>query len=121
MDVEGFRKYSETYETAGDHDNPAPVMEGFDGELLANILREGRLSVEMFLKIAVRLAEALAFLHGKGIVHHRLNPEEIYVDLQNGEVELSEFNPDTEKPERNGGILKHGQTPERFSRGWRKS
>lgn len=72
------------------------VMEDFGGDVLANILHEGKTPIGLFLKIAIRMAEVLAFIHGEGITYHHLNPENIFVNLNEDMVKLAGFNIHTE-------------------------
>lgn len=86
------------------NNNPVLTMEDFGGDVLADIIHSGKISVWMFLKIAVKLAEILDLNHSKGIIHHHLNPEDIFVNLNNGTVKLSAFNIYPEKTFSNQSI-----------------
>jgi serine/threonine-protein kinase len=63
---------------SGPKSRPYIVMERLEGRLLSDLLQEGRaLPVEQALDIAVRIARALAYLHGHGVVHRDLKPGNI--------------------------------------------
>jgi len=69
------------------------VMEWVEGRPLRHILGEsegGKLPVERVLRIAVRLCDALEYLHGQGVVHRDLKPENILVDAHDN-VKLIDF------------------------------
>ena len=53
------------------------VMEFLEGETLAERLRKGLLPLNEVFKIAISVAEALAFAHRSGIVHRDLKPGNI--------------------------------------------
>ena len=64
-----------------DHSRPYIVTEWFDGKSLRQLLNEQkRLSIEQAVRIAVRICDALEYIHGHGIVHRNLKPENILVD-----------------------------------------
>ncbi len=67
------------------------VMEWIDGRFLREILsKEGELSVERATRIAMRVCEALEYIHGMGVVHRDLKPENIMVG-QGDSVKLIDF------------------------------
>lgn len=70
---------------------PTLVMEDFGGEVLANMLGHGEISIDRFLKIAVRLAGILAFIHNANTVHAHLTPANVFVDLKSETVKLAGF------------------------------
>ncbi len=56
------------------------VMEWVDGKLLRSILSaEKKLPTERAVKITLGIAEALAYIHSRGVVHRDLKPENIMV------------------------------------------
>ncbi|MGZ6123355.1 MAG: serine/threonine-protein kinase [Myxococcales bacterium] len=64
------------------------VMEYVAGETLREVLqRERKLSAERTLVIARQLCEALVYLHGHGIVHRNLKPENVVL-TQSGQVKV---------------------------------
>ncbi len=67
------------------------VMEYVDGSSLRDVLRqEGKLPVERALAIAKELCEAVAYLHGHGIVHRNLKPENVVL-TERGQVKVLGF------------------------------
>ena len=68
------------------------VMEWCQGRLLRKILDEGRISQERALRITASVLDALAYIHGQGVVHRDLKPENIMVDETNGDtIKLIDF------------------------------
>ena len=67
------------------------VQEYVPGELLrARLKREGRLPIEDAVRIGIRIADALRYLHDHGVVHRDLKPENIMLTLDGG-VKLIDF------------------------------
>ncbi|MGA9633181.1 MAG: serine/threonine-protein kinase, partial [Candidatus Acidiferrales bacterium] len=67
------------------------VMEWVEGRPLRKILdEEKRLSPERAERIAIRICDALVYIHGHGIVHRDLKPDNIMVDDQD-QIKLVDF------------------------------
>lgn len=66
------------------------VMEWCDGRLLREILHHGRISQQRAIRIAVKVLDALEYIHEQGVVHRDLKPENIMVDDQDN-VKLIDF------------------------------
>jgi serine/threonine-protein kinase len=67
------------------------VIEWVDGRLLRAILnKEGALPVDRAERIALRICEALDYMHKRGIVHRDLKPENIMVNDRD-EIKLIDF------------------------------
>ena len=67
------------------------VMEWVNGRLLRAILTEKRkLPVERAIRIAVRICDALQYIHTHGVVHRDLKPENIMVDADDN-IKLIDF------------------------------
>ncbi len=67
------------------------VIEWVDGRLLRSILNEERkLPIERAVPIAVRICDALDYMHKHGVVHRDLKPENIMVCADGG-IKLIDF------------------------------
>jgi serine/threonine protein kinase len=66
------------------------VMEWCEGQLLRQILFENRISPDRAIRIAVKVLDALEYIHEQGVVHRDLKPENIMVD-QNDDIKLIDF------------------------------
>ena len=65
---------------AGSHGGiPYLVMAGIDGELLSERLKFGPLPSELAVDLALQLAETLADVHEKGLIHGGLRPAAIWI------------------------------------------
>jgi predicted ATPase/signal transduction histidine kinase len=69
----------------------ALILEDFGGQSLREILQLRRISIEEFLQIAIVLAETLEILHQIPIIHKDINPSNIIVNLNTGQVKLTDF------------------------------
>jgi eukaryotic-like serine/threonine-protein kinase len=60
--------------------DPFLVMELLDGETLADVLdREARLDVVTAIQVLLPIAGGLGVMHGKGIVHRDVKPENVFL------------------------------------------
>ncbi len=66
------------------------VMEFVDGSNLAEILRRGRLQPDVVADLGASVASALAYVHGRGIVHRDVKPANILV-TPDGQARLGDF------------------------------
>jgi PAS domain S-box-containing protein len=69
---------------------PMLVMEDPGGEFLERLLGEP-MPLRQFLRIAINLAEAVAKLHQRGLIHKDLKPAHLLVDPINDTVRLTGF------------------------------
>jgi eukaryotic-like serine/threonine-protein kinase len=67
------------------------VMEWVDGRLLRKILDEGqKLPPERAVQLAVRILNALEYIHSRGVAHRDLKPENVMVD-ESDNIKLIDF------------------------------
>ncbi len=66
------------------------VLELVEGETLADQIKEGSISAEESLKLALQVAEALEAAHEKGVIHRDLKPANIKVTTD-GKVKVLDF------------------------------
>lgn len=66
------------------------VLEWCEGRLLREILAAGRISQERAIGIAIKILDALEYIHEQGIVHRDLKPANIMVDSHDN-VKLIDF------------------------------
>jgi eukaryotic-like serine/threonine-protein kinase len=72
------------------HDQIYLEMELVAGESLAGILsRRGRLEWDLVVQYAIEIAEALEYLHSKGLTHGKLTPEKILI--ADGHVKVTDL------------------------------
>jgi len=69
----------------------ALVLEDFGGIPLQQLLQQGTLPLHQFLDTAVQLASTLALLHQKQIIHKDLNPRNVLINPQTGEIKIIDF------------------------------
>jgi serine/threonine protein kinase len=70
---------------------PYIVMERLEGELLADVLkRERRLPVDRALGIAIRVAQALEYMHERKVLHRDLKPGNIML-CKDGSIRVLDF------------------------------
>ncbi|MDC0744947.1 AAA family ATPase [Polyangium mundeleinium] len=75
-------------------DGLAVITEYFPGTSLASLLaRQGTLDIDAFLRLGISLAEALADLHRRGLVHGDTRPENILLGAEN-QIKLTGFGVD---------------------------
>jgi len=73
-----------------DRGRPWVVMELVEGETLADTLKRGPLSSERTAAVGRSIAEALAYVHGQGLLHRDVKPANILVG-RDGRVRLTDF------------------------------
>jgi eukaryotic-like serine/threonine-protein kinase len=66
------------------------VLELVEGETLADRIKQGPISVEESLKLALQIAEALEAAHEKGVIHRDLKPANIKVTPE-GKAKVLDF------------------------------
>jgi eukaryotic-like serine/threonine-protein kinase len=73
-----------------ERDRPWVVMELVEGETLADTLRRGPVTSERGAVVGRSIAEALAYVHGQGLLHRDVKPANILIGLD-GRVRLTDF------------------------------
>ena len=66
------------------------VLELVDGDTLADRLKRGAIPVDVSLKLALQIAEALEAAHEKGVIHRDLKPANIKV-TPDGKIKVLDF------------------------------
>ncbi len=69
----------------------ALVLEDFGGRSLRYIAKEGRVFIRQFLQYALRICDSLAVVHGRGVIHKDIKPDNIIVNSETGRVALIDF------------------------------
>ncbi|MCB9749019.1 MAG: AAA family ATPase [Myxococcales bacterium] len=69
----------------------ALVLEDFGGRSLRHIAKEGRVFIRQFLEYALRICDALAIVHGRGVIHKDIKPDNIIVNVETGRLAIIDF------------------------------
>ena len=69
----------------------AIIEEDFDGENLSSIIPPNGFHIDLFLKIAIQIAEGLDVIHKNHITHKDINPQNILINRKNTLVKLIDF------------------------------
>ncbi|MBP0016338.1 MAG: AAA family ATPase [Cyanobacteria bacterium SBLK] len=69
----------------------AIVLEDFGGQSLDNLIKSRFFTILEFLQIAMQIAEALAGIHGSNIIHKDINPSNIILNPETGQVKIIDF------------------------------
>lgn len=72
-------------------DGPVMVLEDIGGQSLERLLGQGPLPLARFLEVALGLAEALARVHQRRVVHQDIHPAHIIVNQETGQLVLIGF------------------------------
>jgi PAS domain S-box-containing protein len=72
------------------------ILEDFGGIALNYIIKQRLLTIREFLTIAIKITKALAVVHHYQIIHKDLNPSNIVINEQTGDVKLIDFGISTE-------------------------
>jgi predicted ATPase/signal transduction histidine kinase/CheY-like chemotaxis protein len=70
---------------------PVLVLEDIGGRSLDRLLAEGPFPLDLALGVSARLAAILGELHASHIIHKDLNPSNIIVSSESGEIKLIDF------------------------------
>jgi predicted Ser/Thr protein kinase len=69
---------------------PFLIMEFVEGTPLRKLLAAKKLSSERALELVPQICDALAYAHGRGVVHRDVKPENILIDRE-GRVKIADF------------------------------
>ena len=78
----GIERYRDTH---------ALILEDFGGVSLKRIISSKRLDILTVLQIACQLAEILAEIHERNIIHKDINPNNILMNPDTGQVKVTDF------------------------------
>ncbi len=119
--AEVVRAYAlEKYDGVG----PALILEDFGGESLRKLLRKRAVPPLPFLRIAIRLTDALGVVHKNNIIHKDIKPDNIIINRDSGVVKITDFgissiftleSPEAREPEALEGTLAY-VSPEQTGR-----
>src|SRR4051794_8889466 len=76
--------------TDGDSNQPYLVMQLIEGPTLSDELRGGRLQPERVARYGAALADALGYVHERGLVHRDVKPANVLI-TEDGRVHLADF------------------------------
>lgn len=83
---------------------PAMVLEDIGGKSLRFFIDNGEVDFITQLEIAIKLADALVYLHQNQIVHKDINPKNIVVNLETKEFRVIDFSISSRLPRENQKI-----------------
>ncbi len=78
------------YDVGEEDGQPYFVMRYMPGGSLADLIQQGKFSIQDTARIVGKIAQGLAYAHRKGIIHRDLKPDNILFD-DNGEPFISDF------------------------------
>jgi eukaryotic-like serine/threonine-protein kinase len=78
------------YDVGDDHGRAYFVMQLIEGDTLAQRIRRGPLPVGDVIALGAALADALAYVHRRGVVHRDVKPGNVLLDAD-GRAHLSDF------------------------------
>ncbi len=82
---------ADAYSVENNQNSWLMVLEDFGGDSLKQIMQSRRFSLSEFLDIAIQVADILARVHQRRVVHKDINPSNIVFNPTTGQVKLIDF------------------------------
>lgn len=79
------------YELIDREDIHAIILEDFGGKSIRSLLQERQFTLSEILKIGISCASALAEIHSSGIIHKDINPANLVLNPQTGDLKVIDF------------------------------
>ncbi|MDY6937616.1 MAG: AAA family ATPase [Cyanobacteriota bacterium] len=67
------------------------VLEDFGGKSLKDLIKEREFTLSEFLTIAIQIAEILGQVHSASVIHKDINPSNILLSPESGQVKIIDF------------------------------
>jgi predicted ATPase/transcriptional regulator with GAF, ATPase, and Fis domain/tRNA A-37 threonylcarbamoyl transferase component Bud32 len=87
----GIHGVPEAYGLEAHRDRLALVLEDAGGSTLKALIAGGAIDLPRFFDVALALANTVAQVHRRGIIHKDINPFNIIVNLETGQARLTNF------------------------------
>jgi len=91
LSLSSLTKVIKTYGFERDGDRLIMLMEDFGATSLDKLLNQAGFSIEQVLNIAIAVIEGLDEIHGASIIHKNINPSNIVMNPDNGQVKIIDF------------------------------
>jgi predicted ATPase/signal transduction histidine kinase/CheY-like chemotaxis protein/tRNA A-37 threonylcarbamoyl transferase component Bud32 len=88
LNLEGAIK---AYELRKYQNTQVMLLEDFGGESLKNLLPDRPFSLPEFLPLAIQIADALGKVHQNKVIHKDINPSNIVLNSQTGQLKIIDF------------------------------
>jgi predicted ATPase/GAF domain-containing protein/tRNA A-37 threonylcarbamoyl transferase component Bud32 len=88
FDFEGVVK---AYELRRYNNTLLMLLEDFGGESLEILLKKRQFTLLEFIQIAIQIAETLGRIHQSNVIHKDINPSNIVLNSQTGELKIIDF------------------------------
>ncbi|MCT7963342.1 PAS domain S-box protein [Laspinema sp. D1] len=79
------------YGFSNEGNSPFFLLEDFGAESLSRLKIAGQLDLRDFLKLAIDITEILSQIHDQNIIHKDINPSNIVLNPQTGQVKIIDF------------------------------